>query len=268
MTAQPSTRAIVVFDIDGVVRDVSGSYRRAIADTVEKFTKAAYRPTPLDIDQLKSEGIWNNDWEASQELIYRYFESQGQPREQLQLHYSDIVSFFQGRYRGKDPHNFTGYICDEPLLLSLAYLQQLTQAGIAWGFFSGATRGSANYILVKRLGLQSPVLIAMEDAPGKPDPTGLFATVDQLEPEQKTSTAVIYVGDTVADMYTVMKARELQPHRPWIGVGVLPPHVQETSARSQAYGETLQKAGAAVVLSNVEQLNPAKVAELLRFCYE
>ena len=72
---QPTSATIVVFDIDGVVRDVSGSYRRAIADTVEYFTTQAYRPTPLDIDQLKSEGVWNNDWEASQELIYRYFET-------------------------------------------------------------------------------------------------------------------------------------------------------------------------------------------------
>jgi len=266
MTEQASARAIVVFDIDGVVRDVSGSYRRALADTVEQFTNAAYRPTPLDIDQLKSEGIWNNDWEASQELIYRYFESQGQQREQLKLDYRSIVAFFQARYRGPDPNNFTGYICDEPLLLSSDYLQQLTEARIAWGFFSGATRGSANYILEKRLGLQSPVLIAMEDAPGKPDPTGLFATVDKLENGQKNNTTVIYVGDTVADMYTIGKAQELQPHRPWIGVGVLPPHVQETSARSQAYSETLQKAGAAVVLSNVEQLNSLKVEELLLSC--
>ncbi|MBD2452163.1 TIGR01548 family HAD-type hydrolase [Nostoc sp. FACHB-152] len=265
MTEQPSALAIVVFDIDGVVRDVGGSYRRALADTVEQFTNAAYRPTPIDIDQLKSEGIWNNDWEASQELIYRYFESQGQSREQLKLDYKTIVAFFQSRYRGPDPNNFTGYICDEPLLLSSDYLQQLTQAGIPWGFFSGATRGSATYILEKRLGLQSPVLIAMEDAPGKPDPTGLFATVDKLKHKQ-SNTTVIYVGDTVADMYTVGKARELQPYRTWIGVGVLPPHVQETAERSQAYSETLQKAGAAVVLNNVEQLNPAKVEELLQLC--
>ena len=159
------------------MRDVGGSYRRALADTVEYFTAQAYRPNTLDIDQLKSEGIWNNDWEASQELIYRYFHAQGQTREQLQLDYKAIVAFFQSRYRGTDPDNWTGYICDEPLLLQPSYLEQLTQAGIFWGFFSGATRASATYVLEKRLGLQSPLLIAMEDAPGKPDPTGLFATI-------------------------------------------------------------------------------------------
>ncbi|BAZ53450.1 HAD-superfamily subfamily IA [Nostoc sp. NIES-4103] len=256
-------KAIVVFDIDGVVRDVSGSYRRAIADTVEYFTNQAYRPSSLDIDQLKSEGVWNNDWEASQELIYRYFTAQGQSREQLQLDYNAIVAFFQSRYRGTDPDNWTGYICDEPLLLQPSYLEELTQASIGWGFFSGATRGSANYVLVKRLGLQSPVLIAMEDAPGKPDPTGLFATVEQLENGLDETSAIIYVGDTVADMYTVGKAREINPHRTWIGVGVLPPHVQETSARSHAYGETLLEAGAAVVLSNVQQLNSVKIEEIV-----
>ena len=62
--------AIVVFDIDGVIRDVGGSYRRAIADTVEQFT-SSYRPSITDIDDLKSEGIWNNDWDASLELIRR-----------------------------------------------------------------------------------------------------------------------------------------------------------------------------------------------------
>jgi HAD superfamily phosphatase len=255
------TPAIVVFDIDGVIRDVSGSYRRAIADTVEHFTGAAYRPTPLDIDRLKSEGIWNNDWEASQELTYRYFESLGQPREQIALSYDNIVAYFQSRYRGTDSENWNGYICNEPLLLQPNYLEELTAAGIGWGFFSGATRGSANYVLQKRLGLQSPVLVAMEDAPGKPDPTGLFATVRLLE--QEPNTPVIYVGDTVADMYTVEKARNLQPNRTWIGVGVLPPHVQETTARRDAYVETLKTANAKVVLTNVQELTPVKIRELV-----
>jgi HAD superfamily phosphatase len=264
MTEQLSTKALVIFDIDGVVRDVSGSYRRALADTVEHFTKGAYRPTSLDIDQLKSEGIWNNDWEASQELIYRYFESQIS-REQLQLNYNAVVAFFQSRYRGTDPHNWTGYICDEPLLLHPSYLEELTKAKIPWGFFSGATRASATYVLEKRLGLKSPILVAMEDAPGKPDPTGLLATVRLLDSQKSIdkSTPVVYVGDTVADIYTVEKARLLEADRTWIGVGILPPHVQETAVRCDAYTETLLAAGASIVLSNVQQLTPLKIKELL-----
>jgi len=267
-----STPAIVVFDIDGVVRDVSGSYRRALADTVEHFTTQAYRPTADDIDRLKSEGVWNNDWEGSQELIYRYFETQGQSREQVSLDYESIVAFFQLRYRGTEPNNLTGYIRDEPLLLQPSYLNQLTEAGISWGFFSGATRASATYVLQQRLGLQSPVLIAMEDAPGKPDPTGLFSTLELLQHGIdnisniniiNNSPPVIYVGDTVADMYTVEKAQNIQPNRTWIAVGVLPPHVQQTIQKRDDYTESLKKAGARIVLSNVQELTPEKVQELV-----
>jgi len=267
-----STAVIVVFDIDGVVRDVGGSYRRALADTVERFTEGAYRPSPIDIDTLKAEGVWNNDWEASQELVYRHFEMKGVSRchdggdrptgsvdGEIWVNYKELVAFFQTRYRGTDPVNWNGYICQEPLLLQPAYLEQLTQAGILWGFFSGATTGSARYVLEKRLGLRSPVLVAMEDAPGKPDPTGLLQTIARLEPQAGCAKTVLYVGDTVADMYTVKNARLLQPDRSWVGVGVLPPHVQETDAHKASYGSTLQQAGASVVLENVEALTPERI---------
>jgi HAD superfamily phosphatase len=39
--------------------------------------------------------------------------------------------------------------------------------------------------------------------------------------------------------------------------------VQETADRRDAYAQTLIAAGAAVVLSNVEQLNPQQIQELL-----
>ena len=261
-----TTTAIVIFDIDGVIRDVGGSYRRALADTVEQFTQGAYRPSPADIDALKAEGMWNNDWEASQELVYRYFESQGKPRipdgtDPIDLNYEELVAFFQSRYRGPDPQHWTGYICDEPLLLNPSYLERLTQANICWGFFSGATTGSARYVLEKRLGLQSPTLIAMEDAPGKPNPTGLLKTTELLT--DNSSAPVFYVGDTVADMYTVKNAHDLQPSRRWIAVGVLPPHVQANTEQKAAYSQTLERAGADVVFDNVEQLSPDIIWQLI-----
>jgi HAD superfamily phosphatase len=257
-----NTKAIVVFDIDGVIRDVSGSYRRAISDTVEYFTTQAYRPTPTDIDNLKSEGIWNNDWDASQELIYRHFVKQGQNREKLPLDYQNIVTYFQSRYRGTDSENWNGYICDEPLLAQPSYFQELTNSGIAWGFFSGATRLSANYVLEKRLGLQSPVLIAMEDAPGKPDPTGLFATIKILENGSNQKQTVVYVGDTVADMHTVEKAKAVDNSRTWLGVGVLPPHVQEIAEVRETYAQKLMQAGAKIVFNNVQELTIETIAKL------
>lgn len=255
-----------MFDIDGVIRDVGGSYRRALADTVEAWT--GYRPTPEDIDRLKAEGKWNNDWEASEEFVYRYWEQQGKDRSSVGLDYDAIVAFFQSRYRGEDPENpqnWTGYICQEPLLASPEYFQSLDGAGMLWGFFSGATRGSATYILEKRLGLNAPVLVAMEDAPGKPDPTGLLATVTQLEGEtaEGLMLPVFYAGDTVADLYTVREAAIRCPERRWIGIGILPPHVQETPQRQADYEELLRKAGAAIVLTNIEALNGEEIGAIL-----
>ncbi len=259
-------RVILVFDIDGVVRDVSGSYRRAIADAVENFTAGAFRPNSLDIDSLKSEGVWNNDWQASFELVCRYFEGIGRSRNQLAFNYNELVAFFQSRYRGNDDKNWIGYICDEPLLLSPAYFENLTVGGIVWGFFSGAMRDEAAYVLSGKLRLNSPVLVAMEDAPGKPDPTGLFAAIEQLENlhSLESNLPVIYAGDTVGDIYTVVKARELQPNRVWLGAGILPPHIWDDSVRCEAYAAGLKNAGAAVVLRNVEELNAAQIGELVK----
>ncbi len=263
------TKFMVVFDIDGVLRDVGGSYRRAIADSVEHFTSSAYRPTSSDIDALKSEGVWNNDWDASMELVYRYFEAQNQSRAQVNLDRETLITFFQTRYRGTNPENWNGYICSEPVLVSSAYLDSLTQSAIAWGFFSGAMHDEAMYLLKGKLGLNSPVLVAMEDAPGKPNPTGLFAVMEELERRQEIDpqTPVIYVGDTVADIYTVENARKLQPSRVWVGVGILPPHVQasqtqESQERRESYVKNLLNAGAAVVFSNVEELTPVEIEKI------
>jgi HAD superfamily phosphatase len=253
-------RAIVVFDIDGVIRDVALSYRRAIADTVEHFTQGQWRPTMADIDRLKGEGIWNNDWEASQELTYRYWENLGQSKNELAIDYESLVRFFQARYRGT---NWDGYITTEPLLVEREYFNSLNANAIGWGFFSGATRGSAEYVLKRRLGLEKPVLIAMEDAPGKPNPEGLFAAIAQINDEADL-IPTLYVGDTVADMYTAQKAAEVLTNRLWIGVGILPPHILEDVEIASAYEEKLKKAGAAVVLSNVQQLTPARIEQLIK----
>lgn len=281
-------RAIVIFDIDGVVRDVSRSYRRALADTVEHFTQGAYRPTMDDIDRLKAEGCWNNDWLGSQELIYRHFEAQGQPRDRLALDYEAVVDFFQHRYRGPnltDPDTWTGYISDEPLLMSAGYLAQLSAAGIAWGFFSGATRGSANFVLTRRLDLVDPVLVAMEDAPDKPDPTGLFAAIAAIETQVATLVAaqpgtdmigrsgqdleprcpVVYAGDTVSDMRVIVQARAAQGggDRLWRAAGILPPHVHQDVERARAYRDTLAAAGADQVFVRVEALTPEAIVTLI-----
>jgi HAD superfamily phosphatase len=251
------SKVALVLDIDGVIRDVAGSYRRALADTVEHFTSGAYRPTSEDIDLLKAEGTWNNDWEASQELINRYFSKIGHNIGNLS--YEEIVQFFQSRYRGSDPnnpHSWNGYIASEPLIATTEYFQVLTNSAIAWGFFSGATRGSANYVL-KRLQIDSAVLVAMEDAPGKPDPKGLLDAIAQLG----NQPVGIYVGDTVADMHTAIAARVVDPDRRWIAIGAIPPHIP--TDRTDDYTNLLRAHGAEVVVSSILELTPEAIARYI-----
>ena len=46
-------KGLILFDIDGVIRDVSSSYRLAIQETVKKF--CSWKPTFKQIDDLKAE---------------------------------------------------------------------------------------------------------------------------------------------------------------------------------------------------------------------
>ncbi len=257
--------AIAVFDIDGVIRDVGGSYRRAISDTVEHYTNGQYRPTVEDIDQLKSEGVWNNDWKASEVMIHRYCDQHSQPRPEVS--YEEIIDYFQKQYRGpdtEDPEQWTGYIASEPLLLDKAYLQQLDSSGVPYAFFSGATRGSAHFVLQRRVGLSSPILVAMEDAPSKPDPTGLLMAVERTgEKHAFNKIPIIYAGDTAADMQTVTEARKQFPERRWIAVGILPPHAQKDAAYKADYAKKLKAVGAIAVLENVQQLTAELITTLL-----
>jgi HAD superfamily phosphatase len=106
--------------------------------------------------------------------------------------------------------------------------------------------------VLQRLAIADPVLIAMEDAAGKPDPTGLLLAVKQIELMQTKPSLVVYVGDTVADMLTVVKARIYDPNYQYLAVGVIPPHVREDLR--DRYASLLKDNGADLVLNNVLEL--------------
>jgi len=57
---------LIVFDMDGVLADVTESYREAIVQTVERFT--ATRVERDLIQRYKNAGGWNNDWALSQKI--------------------------------------------------------------------------------------------------------------------------------------------------------------------------------------------------------
>ena len=53
----------IIFDIDGVMVDVSDSYRRAIADTIESLSGEEFPPERIQL--LKNAGGFNDDWELT-----------------------------------------------------------------------------------------------------------------------------------------------------------------------------------------------------------
>lgn len=211
-------------------------------DAVEHFSAGRFRPGMADIDALKAEGHWNNDWHCALELLRRYRVA---PVVSLP-DFDTLVAFFEARYFGVQPDYSDGYIAGEPLLATVEHFASLDSAGVQWGFFSGAERSSALHIL-KRLGLVAPPLIAMGDAPDKPDPTGLFKLVALLKYPQQ----IFYLGDTVADMQTVKQARLRDTRRIYRAIGVLPPHIlaiqAEEPGRVASYCDQLRAAGAEAI---------------------
>ena len=134
--------------------------------------------------------------------------------------------------------------------------------GIRWGFFSGATTVSARFVLDDRIGLVNPVLVAMDDAPGKPDPVGLFETMRRLK--ATTDEAIVYVGDTVADMATIVRARGQDSGRSFLAIGCLPPHVVTGDpAVRVAYVASLRSAGADAIVSSVREITSEFLRGLL-----
>ena len=128
----------------------------------------------------------------------------------------------------------------------------MSAKGYPWGFVSGAEPPSARYVLQRRLGLQDPPLIAMGDAPDKPDPTGLIRLSDDLRPTPQTP--VLYLGDTVADVQTVIQARQQRPDLSWLSLAVAPPHLHGQSQARQAYEQQLVQAGADHIVGSTPEL--------------
>jgi len=241
---------------------VSGSYRRALSETVHHY--GGWRPEPASIDALKGEGRWNNDWEASLELLRRGGHS---PLPAFDALVTVFSAFYFGGDPEGDPASWRGFIGSEPLLVSPGFFEAFTDQGIAWGFVSGAEPPSARYVLNQRLGLIAPPLIAMGDAPDKPDPTGLLLLAEALAGRSLGQEAppIAYLGDTVADVMTVQRARQAQPQQRWHSLAVAPPHLHgaEHLEGRQTYEQGLLAAGADRLLSHTASLTPALLLDWL-----
>ncbi len=251
-------KGIFLFDIDGVIRDVTASYRLAIQKTVHHYT--SFTPSIESIDELKKEGYWNNDWDASLELIKRQqinrLSSKNIPKKE------DLISIFNDFYFGGnpegDPMKWKGLIKNEPLLVKKELFKRLTLEGYRWGFVSGAEYSSAIYILEKRLGLFNPPLVAMGDAPEKPNPEGLIRVAENLANRRlgKGTPLITYLGDTVADVLTIKNAEKIIPSQAFRSMAIAPPHLHKRHHHHLRlnYEKGLKEAGAEIVISSMSEV--------------
>lgn len=249
---------LILFDIDGVIRSVENSYRLSLRKTVYKFS--GWEPSYVDIDNAKNEGIWNNDWDLSLEFIKRFKKKENlnfeiPPRE-------EIIKCFEEFYFGEDPNKdskyWSGFITNEELLVDKKFFDLLERNGIIWGFVSGAESASAKFVLEKRLRLKSPPLISMGDAPDKPNPEGFINLSKKLLGDKLGSSniPIAYVGDTIADIKTVMNAKKEIPSQKFISIGIAPPHLHSKYRLDErnSYEKNLKDAGADLILNSIYDL--------------
>ena len=224
----------LLLDMDGVLVDVRGSFRRAIAETVRHFTGA--EPAPGAVQAKKDQGGFNNDWVLSQSLI-------GDAGHEVE--FEAVKERFNGLYRGDD---FGGLIATEPAAIRTETLQELA-GRYRLALVTGRPEEDAQWTLA-RFGWDAlvPVVVGMGRQSGreKPDPYGLELALAELEVEPHDAA---FAGDTVDDMAA---ARAVG----CVAIGVVPP-----GHDLDAHGRTLMTAGARVVLSTADAL-PALLATL------
>jgi HAD superfamily phosphatase len=175
------TRPLIVFDMDGVLVDVSESYRESIVQTVKHFTGVEVaRET---IQDYKNQGGWNDDWKLSHHII----KSAGRdiPFETAKDYFQSV---FLGNGRG-------GLILKEQWVARPGALEALGR-DFDFAIFTGRPRADADLTLQRfAIGLTFHPIIGMYDVGHhKPHPEGLQRIVE-ANPGRK----IFYVGDTVDD---------------------------------------------------------------------
>ena len=121
---------LVVFDMDGVLVDVTESYRETIQRTVEHFT--GKRVTREHIQDWKNRGGWNDDWALSTAIT----RAQG-----VEVEYQDVVDYFQSIFHGPE-----GLIQRERWIARSGMLESLSRQ-FRFAVFTGRLRWEAELTL-------------------------------------------------------------------------------------------------------------------------
>jgi HAD superfamily phosphatase len=184
------SKPLLVFDMDGVLVDVTESYRETIARTVEHFT--AVKPTREQIQDYKNEGGHNDDWKLSHHII-------GEAG--VEVAFEAVKDYFQSIFLG---NGSDGLMLREEWMARPGMLEKLAER-YRFAVFTGRPRAEAELTLQRfAQGITFDPVIGMEDvANHKPAPDGLCAI----------EGAAFYIGDTVDDARCARAAKV-----PFIGI--------------------------------------------------
>ncbi|MFA6328253.1 MAG: histidinol-phosphate transaminase [Candidatus Micrarchaeia archaeon] len=191
----------VLFDMDGVLVDVSKSYRIAIEKTANDYfagKNMGCRVTQKEVAKIKSNPGFNNDWDATYALVKatqgkRQLErttplGKGERRSGL---YAELKEAFQELY-------LSGLIQKETPLIGGKTLEAIAGNGMKIGIVTGRPRAEAEFAVRNNgWGKYFPAksIMALEDCDEeKPSPKPLLLAARKMDAKNP-----IYVGDSPSD---------------------------------------------------------------------
>lgn len=212
---------VLVLDMDGVLVDVTDSYRETVIRTVQHFTGKII--TRELIQDYKNRGGFNNDWALSQKICADLG---------VQVAYSTIVEYFNYLFLDQ------GLIHRERWLPRDGLLDRLGEK-FELAIFTGRTTLEAE-ITLKRQGLRDRFLLVTSDDIDreKPAPDGLLR-IAELRPGRQ----LLYVGDTVDDARCARAANV-----PFIGIAA------PAGPRRVQLLELFHREGAIQVLGDINEI--------------
>ena len=188
-------KSILVFDMDGVLVDVTESYRETVARTVEHFTGA--KPTNGAIQERKNQGGFNDDWKLSHHMVT----SAGRDVE-----YETVKAYFQDIFLG---NGSDALMLREQWVARPGVLEKLNEQ-FHFALFTGRPREEAELTLRRFApGLVFDPIVGMHEVDNhKPAPDGLLQIL-----KVHCDCKVFYVGDSVDDARSARAAKV-----PFIGI--------------------------------------------------
>jgi HAD superfamily hydrolase (TIGR01548 family) len=173
---------ILIFDVDGVLVDVRGTYWRSALDTVRHLT--GKRVTYAELHKWKAKPGNNDDWA----MVASWVTSLGKP-----IDYEEAKEAFSRFYWGTPER--PGNVKNERHIVSAGQVGRWAKR-YELNLFTGRTRQEFTYTFADWPGTKHfRTVVTMDDVKKiKPDPEGLYKILGKRDPR-----TALYVGDNIDD---------------------------------------------------------------------